>query len=167
MSIRRIVKSVMDETSKLEDVLKLARGETAEEDELKPSKGKTAEEEEKHADDKFHKEVNEPATDHQASATRPSSHPLSSLIDRIKSNRNKAVSACDLAYISIRNLKCSISYSKTDVIKCKVVIVKAKHSLLNYPNLLTFVGTGENETSAKIHAFENLLESLEKICLNS
>ena len=119
--------------------------------------GKTARVEEKEKD----------AIDRQDLTTKPSSHPLCSLIDRIESNRSKAGSAKDLAYLSIKNLKCLTSYSKTDTTICKVVIVKAKHNLLKYPSLLTFCGKGENESSAQLHAFESFMISLDKFCSKS
>ena len=148
------------QASAVEDIEKLPIGKTDEVEEVvKLANGKTVE--------KREEKLTNANTDHQAASTRPSSHLLSLLIDRIDSNRSKAVSAIDLAYLSIRSLKCSTSYTKTDITKCEVVIVKAKHSLLKYPNLLKFVGTGENESSAKLNAFENFFESLEKFCLQA
>ena len=103
------------------------------------------------------------SSDQLCKVDQTSAHPLIPLKNRIDRNRSKTQCAVDLAYLSIKNLKCETLYSKADVTKCDVTIIKAKHNLLKYHQLLKFSGEGVDERSAKIAAFEIFLISLEMI----
>ena len=86
----------------------------------------------------------------------------SSMLSTIRNNFNRhdsnASNAADLVYMSIKDLKCELTYSKIkNRTKCHVTVVKGKHNILKFPQLLIFDGEGESEKIAKLNAFDNFI----------
>jgi hypothetical protein len=90
---------------------------------------------------------------------------LSVIRNNFDINSDKASNSADLAYMSIRGLKCEFAYSTIDTrTKCHVKIIKGKHNIMKFPVFLNFDGEGESEKNAKFNAFDNFIVLVRGFC---
>ena len=86
--------------------------------------------------------------------------PLSVIKSNLEKNMNEGMDATDRVYKSIRDLKCKLSYSKSENnIICRVDIAMGRN-ISQYPQLMHFAGEGHSEQVSKVRAFENFISSL-------
>ena len=86
--------------------------------------------------------------------------PLSMIKECIDKNRGGSRDSVDLAYRSVRDLKCNISFVPSSLgVLCEVKIVKGKN-IMKYHGLLEFTGFGESEQESKVAAFSTFLSSV-------
>lgn len=98
----------------------------------------------------------------QTDSIETSETTLSAIKDNIAKNKTPSLSAVDLVYKSIRDLKCVMSYSEVNSdFQCDVQIIKGKH-IMKCPALTNFSGQGKSRQESKKVAFVNFIDFVEK-----
>ena len=89
---------------------------------------------------------------------------LSTIRKSLDKNGLKVKNSVTLAYRSIKDLKCDLTYTQVETeSKCDVEIVRGRNNIMRFPELLKFSGEGDTDKEAKSNAFEKFIVSVKEV----